>query len=325
MNSISYIRCAGLLALIGSLTTAGCTLETQDAPSLTGPSEFALSVNFSASPDQIRRDGVSQSLVTVTQRGPNGEPIQGTLTIFSNGLGTVSADVITTGPDGRATFAVIAPPLNVAGDEILIQLLPVGTNYANASTRNYTIGVYPSNPTPPTAAILGPTDALVGETVVFDASGSTDGGVSCQLAGCTYEWDFGDGTGGSGMVVRKAYTVSGRYVVQLTVADAFGATSIRTHVISVTDLAPAEINVSPNPPIINQSASFAVTFSVPPGVQIARYEWNFGDGTSETTTSPTASHTYTNGAGRTVTVTIVGAGGTTLSVGIVSFTPVPPS
>ena len=58
----------------------------------------------------------------------------------------------------------------------------------------------------------------VQEEVSFDGSGSSDrdGAVS------RYQWDFGDGTSGAGMVARHRYRESGVYTVKLTVTDDAG-------------------------------------------------------------------------------------------------------
>jgi hypothetical protein len=334
LRALRMRRLALAVAMGASLT--GCTLEGQNAPGLTGPSEFGLSLTAAASPDQLLRDGAAQSTVTITARGPDGAPLAGQRiaieVVSSSGavradLVTVSADVVTAGSDGRATFAVVAPPRSSTGDLITFSMRPLGSNAADTSPRNFAIGVYPSNAAAPSipAGPLGPASAKVGEPVVFDASGVTDEGVACHQVGCTFAWDFGDGTNGEGMTVTKAYSRSGRFVVTLTVRDRFGAESIRTHIIEVTDLTPAVITVSPNPPVVNQAATFTVALTVPPGVTVDHYEWNWGDGSSvQSTTAPTATHTYTNTDARTVTVTVVGSGGTTLSVGILSFVPETP-
>ena len=43
---------AGILALTGA-----CTMKNQDAPPLTGPSEFAQSIGIAVSPDVLPQDG----------------------------------------------------------------------------------------------------------------------------------------------------------------------------------------------------------------------------------------------------------------------------
>jgi len=59
----------------------------------------------------------------------------------------------------------------------------------------------------------------VNDTVTFDASTSTsDNGYIIS-----YEWDFGDNTNGTGMVLNKVYEAVGNYTVTLTVTDSKGA------------------------------------------------------------------------------------------------------
>ena len=65
-------------ALLTALVLSGaCTVREPDIPSLTGPSEFAVSVSVAAVPDLIRRDGADQSLIVVTARDINGGPVSG--------------------------------------------------------------------------------------------------------------------------------------------------------------------------------------------------------------------------------------------------------
>ncbi len=75
------------------------------------------------------------------------------------------------------------------------------------------------------------------------------------------------------------------------------------------------------------SAPLAVTFTCEahdPDGTIASYEWNFGDGTSSTTSQNTASHTYQNAGTFEATCTVVddqGAEARSQSVSIVVSTP----
>jgi PKD repeat protein len=75
------------------------------------------------------------------------------------------------------------------------------------------------------------------KTVSFDAGNSTDnvGIVSC-------EWDFGDGTNGTGMSINHTYAEPGNYTVTLTVKDA--AENEDTYFINVTVLS-AETALEP--------------------------------------------------------------------------------
>ena len=70
---------------------------------------------------------------------------------------------------------------------------------------------------------------LVGETVQFDGSGSydTDGTI------VSYEWIFGDGANGSGMIVNHIYDVAGIYTVTLLISDDGGLNGTDTAEIMI--------------------------------------------------------------------------------------------
>jgi PKD repeat protein len=59
--------------------------------------------------------------------------------------------------------------------------------------------------------------------VAFDASGST-----ADAAITAYDWDFGDGSGASGVTVSHQYATAGKYVATLMVTDANGESGTAT-------------------------------------------------------------------------------------------------
>lgn len=71
-----------------------------------------------------------------------------------------------------------------------------------------------------------------GETVSFDASGSSD-----NVGIASHEWDFGDGTTGTGITTTHTYTEPGTYTVILTVKDEAGNTDMDTMIIIVEKVA----------------------------------------------------------------------------------------
>ena len=66
-------------------------------------------------------------------------------------------------------------------------------------------------------------------TVIFNASLSYDPDDYITL----YEWDFGDGTVGTGKVAIHSYSSAGNYTVVLTVTDADGATNSTSKMVTI--------------------------------------------------------------------------------------------
>lgn len=69
--------------------------------------------------------------------------------------------------------------------------------------------------------------------VIFDASLSSDPDGDIL----TYEWDFGDNTGGEGVNVTHTYIEQGSYNVTLTVTDSTGYTSTKTIILTIVNTA----------------------------------------------------------------------------------------
>src|SRR5438093_2574647 len=106
-----------LLVLTVASIAAACTVHQSALPGLTGPSDFAVSVNVVASPDSIFQDGGSQSTIRVTAKGPDGKPYSGLslridmqLNDVVQDFGTLSARNVVTGGDGTASVVYTAPP-----------------------------------------------------------------------------------------------------------------------------------------------------------------------------------------------------------------------
>lgn len=90
----------------------------------------------------------------------------------------------------------------------------------------------PVNQAPTARMIITPSSAYIGETVTFDASGSTDPDGSIA----SYSWAFGDGHTGNRTIAQHAYSAAGTYNVVLTVTDDSGATGTAAGAVSITEI-----------------------------------------------------------------------------------------
>jgi PKD repeat protein len=91
----------------------------------------------------------------------------------------------------------------------------------------------------PTADAGGPYTALVGETINFDGSGSSDPDGSIV----SYDWDFGDGNTGTGVSPAHAYAAAGLYTVSLTVTDNEGAADTATTTATISEAPTGDVDL----------------------------------------------------------------------------------
>lgn len=142
-----------------------------------------------------------------------------------------------------------------------------------------------------------------------------------------WQWDFGDGTTGTGKTPSHTYAVEGSYNVTLTITTAQGCTNTITK--------PAFIRiVKPTISFANAPTGGCINFNYTPAATVTAidgavsYFWEYGDGFTATTIGPTPTgplHTYTLAGAYTIKVTVSTAGGCTASAqlinGILTGTP----
>jgi PKD repeat protein len=299
-------RAAALAVIVAA--AAACSVDSQEAPSLIGPSGFGQSVTLSATPDRLPRDGSSQAVVTVTVRNESGQPVSGQRLSVGASMGSLSASDVVTGPDGRTTFTVTAPTAGAIGGSILeVFATPVGGNFDDAVTRTLSIALMgAANTTAPAPQFtVTPADPDIGDLVTFDASATTDEGGACGTA-CTYTWNFDDGSTASGLVVTHTFTSAGSRTIVLTVRDVSGTTAAAQRVLTISSVLPPTVtfSVSPTSPIVGREATFTANATPGSGHRITQYTWNFGDGSgTQTTATNTVTKVFTSAGTRVVTVT----------------------
>ncbi len=102
--------------------------------------------------------------------------------------------------------------------------------YAYTGTGTYSLYAYVEGMSTLPSADAGPDMRVaVDEAASFDGSGSWDDGA------LTYEWDFGDGSDGTGETASHTYTTLGTYTVELTVTDGDSNSATDTLTVDVVD------------------------------------------------------------------------------------------
>lgn len=178
------------------------------------------------------------------------------------------------------------------------------------STRSLTVGAG----TPPTASfVFSPAAPGIGEEVIFNASASS---AEPPRTIVSYDWQFGTDETASGVIVGESYDTAGTYNVTLTVTDDAGNVATVTQSVNVGTASPgglqASFTFSPTAPTAGQTIFFNAGGSTS-AAQIVEYQWDFGDGTTSTTASPTRSHVYAAAGTYIVTLRIEDSAGLTTS------------
>jgi PKD repeat protein len=164
---------------------------------------------------------------------------------------------------------------------------------------------------PPQAHAAADASVIYGGTnVTLDASESK----SLDGSPLTYTWDFNDGTRATGMQVSHAWGAPGKTLVELIVTDVRGAKTVDTLNLNVTsdpsDVPTAGLTASATSVTPGSTVTLDASQSQPsankPDVGLARFVWNFGDGSAQqTTTTPKVTHTFQKVGQLTVTVLAV--------------------
>lgn len=217
--------------------------------------------------------------------------------------GFAGQDLVFNGSSSRSTKGAIVNYTWDMGDGTALYGAVVTHNYTNSGStvRNLTarltvrdgaggtdsetvrVFINPQGTSPPTAdAGTAPSGSTL-ETLSFDASGST-GSIS-------YTWDWGDGTTGTGAKPTHRFWDDGTYTVSLVVISSdslAGATTLT-------------VDVANRPPSVDTMQDIATTLGTAHDLvamateldgYIAGYSWDFGDGSTSTSRTPT--HTWTS-------------------------------
>ncbi len=191
------------------------------------------------------------------------------------------------------------------------------TASANATTWSVILRTVEPNQAP-TAAFSYTCD---GADCDFDGMDSSDSDGSVV----SYAWDFGDGATASGATPSHDFVTSGTRDVTLTVTDDEGTTgSLAVPVPVVRNNAVPTASFTASCAFL--ACSFDASASGDSDGNITSYEWDYGDGSAETTAGPSASHAYDPAGAYVVTLKVTdndgGTGTTTRNVSPVAVRPI---
>jgi PKD repeat protein len=182
----------------------------------------------------------------------------------------------------------------------------------------------------PTSATISPRFSVpagprtAGSALSFDPTTST---ASYRFSSET--WSFGDGTATSfhaGRTLTAAthtYAAPGDYTVTLTLVDSRGNLSTGSEQISIGAPPTAALTISPTQLQAGGPVSFDASASSDAGASITSYAWDFGDGATAQSLSP--SHTYATAGTYLVRLTVTDSlGRVDTATGTVTVTDEPP-
>jgi len=201
---------------------------------------FEAPVDFSVSASPVSRavnPGVSTAYtVTLTSFGGFSDSVSLSVDGLPSGVTGIFEPSSTVTPTGTATLTVttgVSAPIGT----YTLTIKGSGGGLTRQTTVTFDINTTPSelDETPPVASAGQDLTVKIGSTVTFSAAGSTD-----NVGIASYEWDFGDGTSGTGVTASHTYDNVGTYNVTLTVTDAAGNFSTVTIVITAEGAKAAE-------------------------------------------------------------------------------------
>jgi PKD repeat protein len=258
----------------------------------------AETLNLIVSPATLPSAGGSAEVVA-TVSDASGNRLGGVPVTFTTSSGTVSPSTVVTDTNGeaRATLSTTRQAEVTAAAGSKTQRVTVGLNAA------------------PTVSISTSANPTEDQPTTFTINvGSAAGGSSVR----NVTIDYGDGrveqlgaqTGS--VTVTHIYSSPGTYTVRVNVTDSSGETTPATTVINVAPATPVGVNLTAQPPNprVRENVAFTATVS-PATAQIREYRWDFGDGTTRTTTGNQTNHFYDRVGQRTITVTAVNVDGRT--------------
>lgn len=168
------------------------------------------------------------------------------------------------------------------------------------------VTVIPATPGIAASFTWSPLTPQVGATITFTAT------VSGGLSPYTINWQFGDGTTGSGSITSHSFGNAGSFAVTLSATDTSTPvkTGLTTQNVAVSAPPPnqltASMTYSPTIAITGQPIVFTATVSG--GIPAYIYSWHWSDGSADSA-GGTLAHTFTTAGSYPVVLTVTDSSG----------------
>ncbi len=220
--------------------------------------------------------------------------------------------------DGSSGAGVtVAHSYTTAGNYNAVLTISDGNGGQATDNRNITITSPVSNTVPVAMLGVSATTGVVPFSITFDASGSSDADGDTL----SYNWNFGDGSSGTGATVAHSYTTAGNYNAVLTVSDGNGGQATDNRNITITSpvsntVPVAMLGVSSTTGVAPFSITFDASGSSDADGDTLSYNWNFGDGSSGAGVTVTHSYTTAGNYNAVLSVSDGQGGQTTESIAI---------
>jgi hypothetical protein len=270
-------------------------ISSGDPLTVTVGAAAAGKVELLANPSALPASGGVVQLTAVVSDAV-GNRLSSVPVTFTTDAGVLSTTSATTDGNGEARSS-----LSTTAKARVTASVVGGTSTSLTATLDIPVRVGP------TVAMTIPASSLVpGVPAVFSVT-VTAGGAVVRTAMI----EFGDGdkqslsTSGTSLVTH-VYGSSGTYIVTAEATDAAGETVTATASVSVQPIVViVSLSVAPTTLTTSTPTVFTATATTnPTGASIERYEWDFGDGSTRTTSGPSTSHQYAVGGGRRYTATV---------------------